>query len=631
MRGTSNRTEPRLLAAVGALLGALVASGCAAMPDSGGITRVELSQGSADKNLQARVYPVAPGRGAKPRELLTGFLDAVTADEGYETARKYLTESAAAAWNPDAGTQVLSATTIAPVPDVTDADTVVSAAVRGQLVATVDEKHSYLLVAGQNNNVSSDFTFVREKDGEWRIDRLPPGVIMNETNFRNSFRQVERFFYTAPDPSLVVSGNAGQEVLIADPIYLRRRVDPLTSAARALVGGPSTWLSPVVRTAFPTDTTVDKVTIDDSRVAHVQLGKADVGEPMACRRMATQLFYTLADQGKGQVERLELKGQRGACTASRSDVPATGPGSLAGPTAATQYYQRADGALVATDEGRPGDPVRGVLGKPQSNTKPPLGAIAVSRGGAQAAAISEDGHQVYSVQLTDNAVNLGEPVLSSSAKSGDKEDGFASPSWDGRGNLWVVDRNKQTSSVVMVRGNKPSTVPVEGLTGQTVQALKISSDGVRVALVVKSPGVATRSLMFGLVVHGGTPQAPTVKITGLRRAAPTLTDVASVSWADADQLLVLGKEADRTQQLYFISTDGSQSTDTQLQSAESMMTVAASESRADSLTQAPPVLAMAEVKQTDGKPSEVKAYRLVNNQWREAPLIDKPRSFFYAG
>ncbi|MFJ7908741.1 LpqB family beta-propeller domain-containing protein [Kitasatospora sp. NPDC096204] len=628
MRRTSNRTEPRLIAAVGGLLGALVASGCAAMPDSGGITKVELSQGSADKNLQARVYPVAPGKGAKPRELLTGFLDAVTADEGYDTARKYLTESAAAEWKPEAELRVLSSTTIPDFPDVTDADTV-SVSVTGLLVAGVDEKHSFDLVTGQNN-VSSPFTFVR-KDGEWRIDKLPPGVIMNETNFRNSFRQVERFFYTTPDPSAVASGNAGQEVLVADPIYLRRRTDPLTSAAQAVADGPSTWLSQAVRTAFPSGVRVERVTIDDSKTAHVQLGSTDLGETAACRRMANQLFYTLADQGKG-LDKLELKGQRGSCTVRRGEEPLVGPGALVGPSSATQYYQRADGALVATDEGRPGDPVRGILGKPQSNTKPPLGAFAVSRSGTQAAAISEDGHQVYSLPLSDSTVAMGEPVLTSPAKGGDKEDGFASPSWDGRGDLWVVDRNKQGPRVVMVRGAKSYTVPVEGLlTGQTVQGMKIASDGVRVALVVKTPGVTSRSLRFGLVVHGGTPQAPTVKITGLRQAALTLTDVASVSWAEADQLVVLGKEADRTQQLYYISTDGSQSTDAQLQSAETMLSVAASESRADSLTQTPPVLAMGEVKQTDGKPSELKAFRLVNHQWREASLIDKPRSFLYAG
>ncbi|MGW1177046.1 LpqB family beta-propeller domain-containing protein [Kitasatospora sp. NPDC002543] len=630
MRGTSNRTEPRLLAAVGALFGALVASGCAAMPDSGGITKVELSQGSADKNLQARVYPVPPSRGAKPHELLTGFLDAVTADEGYETARKYLTESASAGWKPESEIRVLSSTTIGAGPDVTDADTTVSVPVSGLQVATVDEKHSYGLIAGQNNWVQ-DFTFVR-KDGEWRIDKLPPGVIMNETNFRNSFRQVERFFYTAPDPSATASANAGQEVLVADPVYLRRRVDPLTAAAQAVADGPSKWLSPVVRSAFPSGTRVERVTIDDARGAHVQLVATDVSEPMACRRMAAQLFYTLADQVKGQVDRLELKGQRGSCNAGRGDAPAIGPGALAGQATPAQYYQRADGALVAAGEGRSGEPVRGILGKPQSNTKPPIGVLAVSRSGTQAAAISEDGHQVWSVPLADAAVAMGEPVLSSAAKGGDKEDGFASPSWDGRGDLWVVDHNKQGPRVVMVRGAKSYTVQVDGLlTGQSVQALKISSDGLRVALVTRTQGSAVRSLMFGRVEHGGTPQAPTVKIAELRRAAPTLTDVASVSWAETDQLVVLGKEADRTQQLYFISTDGSQSTDTQLQSAESMLTVAASESRGDRLAQAPSVLAMGEVKQADGKPSEIKAFRLVNNQWRETSLIDKPRSFFYAG
>ncbi|MFJ9608304.1 LpqB family beta-propeller domain-containing protein [Kitasatospora sp. NPDC101176] len=623
MRRTSSGTEPRFTAVAGMVLGALLASGCAAMPDSGGISKVELSQGAADRNLQARVYPVAPAKGAKPRALLTGFLDAVTADEGYETARKYLTEEAAATWNPDAGIQVLAAATpnLPSGQDVTDTDTMVSASVTGQVIARIDEKQSYVLVDGQRD-ISSDFTFVRQKDGEWRIDKLPAGVIMNETNFRNSYRQVDRFFYTSPDPSAVSAGKADQEVLIADPIYLRRRIDPLTMAAKALVAGPSNWLAPVARTAFPSGARVDRVTVDDSRVAHVQLGGADTTDGVACRRMATQLFYTLADQGKGQVERLELKGQRGSCAVSRSDVQGTGPGALAGPPPAQQYYQRADnGVLMVTEEQRNGDPVRGVLGKPQPAGKPALGTVAVNRDGSWAAAISGDGHQLYSVPLSDNAVALPEPVLGTPVRTADKEDGLASPSWDGRGDLWVVDRNPQAPRVVMVRGNKAYPVPVEKLDGQTVQAMKISSDGARVALVVKTAGVPSRSLMFGLVVHGGTPEAPTAKIVGLRRAAPSLTDVVSVSWAEADQLLVLGKEADRIQQLHYISTDGSQSTDGPLPGADSMLTVSASESRWSALAQAPPVLAVA----------VGKIYRLIGNQWREVPLTDKAGSFFYPG
>ncbi|MEV7021704.1 LpqB family beta-propeller domain-containing protein [Kitasatospora sp. NPDC093558] len=617
MRRTSGRPDPRLAAVAGGALVALLAGGCAAMPDSGGITKVELSQGSADKNLQVRVFPVGPAKGAKPQDLLAGFLDAVTADEGYDTARKYLTEEAAASWNPDAGITVLSATAPPPGTDLPDTETTATLPISGQVVATVDPRHTYGLVTGQSTK-SSDFTFVRQKDGQWRIDKLPPGLIMNETNFRNSYRQVDRYFYAAPDPSTVAAGPV-PDVLVADPIYLRRRTDPLTAAAKALVGGPSNWLGPAVRTAFPGGVDVDRVSVDDSRVAHVQLLGTDLAEAVSCRRMATQLFYTLAEQSKGQVEKLELKAGRNGCTASRGDSPFTGPGALVG-LGGQQYLQRNDnGALMKiTDNGT--ESVRGVLGKPQPAGRSPLGPLAVRRDGSQAAALSRDHHQLYSVPLSDNAVALPEPVLTS-AHSGD--DGLASPSWDGRGDLWVVDRSPDDPRVVMVRGNRTYTVPVEDLKGQSVQMLRVSSDGARIALVVKGPSSPSRSLMFGAIVHGGTPDAPTVRIVGLHTAAPALTDVASLSWAESDQLLVLGKEADRLPQLHYISTDGSPSTDAPAQGGEGMATAEASESRANVLAQASPVLAL--------QATEGRIYRLTNSQWREVSLPDRASAFFYPG
>ncbi|MEV7781832.1 LpqB family beta-propeller domain-containing protein [Kitasatospora sp. NPDC088351] len=625
MRGTSSRTEPRLAAVAGAVLGALLAGGCAGMPDSGSIGRVEPSQGAVDKNLQVRVFPVEPAKGAKPRDLLTGFLDTLTADEGYDTARKYLTDEAAAKWSPEAGIQVLSANPTVPVAqNVADTDTAMTASVPGTVVARVDGKHSYTLLETPES-VYLEFAFVREKSGEWRIGKLPDGLIINETNFRNSYRQVDRFFYTVPDPSSsATSGTGAQEVLIADPIYLRRRIDPLTSAAKAVVAGPSDWLAPVARTAFPAGVTVQKVTVDDGRIARVELAGPDLGGTLLCRRMAAQLFYTLADQGKGQVERLELKGPHGNnCQVIRSDVSANGPGALAGPLAGQQYYQRADdGVLMDAHDAGDGSPVRGPLGKPQS--KRPLGTVAVRRDGLQAAVISKDGQQLYSVPLADTAQALPEPVATSTARSTEKsEDGLASPSWDGRGDLWVVDRDPQNPKVLLVRGNKPVTVPVDGLQKSTVQSLKISSDGVRAAMVLRTEKGSQR-LAVGLVQHGGTPNAPTARIIGLRTIAPLLTEVSSVSWAEADQLLVLGKERDRLQQLYYISTDGSQSSDGSLQGGEGMATVEAAESRAESSAQVPPpVLAL---QGADGK-----IYRLVNSQWRELVLTHRAGSFIYPG
>ncbi|MEE1827379.1 LpqB family beta-propeller domain-containing protein [Streptomyces sp. BE20] len=632
MRRTSGRTEPRLAAVVGAVVGAVLAAGCAGMPDSGGIAKVELSQGSADKNLQVRVFPVEPTKGAKPQELLTGFLDALTADDSYDTARQYLTAAASASWRPEAGIKVLAANPGHPTVTVTDADTEKPIKVSGQLVSQIDDRHSFSLepVAVLT---SFDFNFLREKSGEWRIDQLPDGVIINESNFRNNYRQVDRFFYAAPDPSAPTAASAtSRDVLIADPIYLRRRIDPLTEAAKAVVAGPSLWLAPVSRSAFPAGTVVDGVAVDESRTAHVTLGEVDLGAATACRRMATQLLYTLADQGKGQVERLDLKGRHGGpgCQASKGDEPETGPGSLAGTMASRQFYQRAeDGVLYETHGDTASEPVHGPLGKPQPSGRP-LGAIAVARDGERAAALSADGHQLYTVPLSEATSAMPQAVLTTAARAGARtDDGLTSPTWDGRGDLFVVDRDPQGQRVLMVRDKQVVPVAVDDLGGRSLQAVKVSSDGVRIALLVKDgkdpkdgKDGRDQKLWLGLVVHGGTKEAPTVRITGLRPANPVLTEVTSVSWAEADQLLVLGKEKDRLQQLHYISTDGSQSADARLQGGEGMATVEASESRGGNQSP-PPTLAL---QGTDGK-----LYRLVNNQWRELVLPYRAASFIYPG
>ncbi|MFF8773501.1 LpqB family beta-propeller domain-containing protein [Kitasatospora sp. NPDC015120] len=636
MRRTSGRTEPRLAGVAGALLGTLLAGGCAAMPDSGGVTKIELSKSPADKNFQVRVFPVEPTKGARPQELLAGFLDALTADDDYGTARKYLTPAAAARWNAETGVKVLGGTPTRPEVNVTESDMDVSIPLLGQLVAEVDERHSFRTEAPRDLRI--DFSFVREKaGGEWRIDKLPDGLILNEANFRNSYRQVDRFFYAAPDPSAASVGSVtNQDVLIADPIYLRRRIDPLGSAANALVAGPSKWLAPVARSAFPDGAKVHAVTLDGNQTGHVTLADVDLGSLTTCRRMATQLLYTLADQGTGQIDQLELKGTRGgpACQASRGDEPVTGPGSLAGRMATRQFYQREDDGALYESRGSDGDgvPVQGPLGRAQPSGRR-LGTIAVARDGEHAAAISGDGHQLYTVPFTDGAgATMPPPVLTTPSRPGTKaEDGLASPTWDGRGDLYVVDRDPQSPKVLLVREKKVVEVPVERLDGRSVQGIKVSSDGARVALLLKDGKDGKDdgkgySLWLGLLVHEGTKDAPSAKITGLRLANPAFEEVVSVSWAEADQLLVLGKEKDKLQQLHYVSTDGSPNPDARLPGGGEMTTVAASEYRGNGnggTPLVPPVLAL---QGAQGKP-----YRLVNSQWRELGLLYRVSSFIYPG
>ncbi|MEV6206069.1 LpqB family beta-propeller domain-containing protein [Kitasatospora sp. NPDC051914] len=609
------RAELRSARAACAALAVLLAAGCAAMPADGPPERVELPQGSGAENLQVRVFPVPPHKGEDPRDLLAGFLAASNADEAkdYETALKYLTADAGKRWNPQAGVTVLAAT-LHRDKTVVATDTT-SITVTGSKVAELDEDHSYRTVSDEA--YQQQFTFVKETEGpdkgEWRIDRLPDGLIVDQTNFRNSYRAVHRYFYASSDPS---ADGATPSVMVPDPIYLRRRTDPLTAAAKALAAGPSQWLSPAVYSAFEGVRIQGAVTVNDSRAAAVRVDVADFGgRQSACKQMATQLFHTLADQqGKAQLDRVDLSGAKGGCSVTASEAADSAPGRLAGSAGAAQYYQVDTGQLLLLQGDGPGRAVSGPLGQ---SGQPKIGEVAVRRDGTGAAAIGADGRSLY-VTGFGEAEKLGDPVITSHSTQAGQ--GLASPSWDGRQNLWLVDRDPAAPQVYLVRGRKSVAAQVDGLAGRTVQDVRVSSDGARIALVLKD-GSGRRSLQIGLVVHEGTSGSPRARITGLRPVAPLLTDVASVSWADTDQLLVLGKEQGKLQLLNYVGTDGSQSSDSPLQGGESMTTVSSAESRTGESV--PPVLAYS---------SDHRIFRLQGNQWREVALQGHPAaSFGYPG
>ncbi|MFJ5884996.1 LpqB family beta-propeller domain-containing protein [Kitasatospora cineracea] len=614
MRRTDRTADRRALAVGWAVLLATAATGCVSMPSGGAPQRLEVSQNAAD-GLQVHVYPVAPHKGESPRDLLAGFLDSSNADQAnYDTAKQYLTAVAAQNWKPDAGVVVLAG---APSPDnplIADVSTTVQLTVEGKQVATLDEQHSYQASSG--TPYRQTFTFVKETEGpdkgEWRISDPPNGLIVDQTNFKNTYKPVHRYFFAQNDNSAAHPQAA--PVLVPDPIYLRRRIDPLTEAAQAAADGPSRWLGPVVASKLD-GVRVQSASIGDSRVATVKL---EGGDPAACKQMAQQLFQTLADQ-QSKLDRLDLTMTGGSCSLSSGEAALVAPGALAGTdNGVAAYIQLNDGRLTRyQDGGLDPLPVSGVLGQvPQAGQfRPGPGAVAVRRDGGAAAVVSADGHDLVEADLVDGG-KYGEPIVHSPGS-------LASPSWDGRQDLWLVDRDPAAPKVLMVRDRTVATVQVEGLGGQTVQSLRISSDGTRIALLV-SRGSGPTTLLLGLVQHSGTAKQPTARITALRDVAPQLTEVAAVSWGDTDQLVVLGKEADRLQQLHFLGTDGSQSTDSPLQGGESMTALSATEARlpaGPTGPSGPAVLAS----------SERGLSLLKDNQWHEVPTKSKADAFIYPG
>lgn len=553
---------------------ALLLSGCASMPDDGTVDHVDSSH-RADPDSQVRVFGVSPQKGEGPQQIVRGFLEATTSDEAaFSTARKYLTERTADSWNPFARTTVLSG---GPSPGKAqpgqDGSGGFSVEVSGTRVAEVDGRHAY---APSDGGYRESFHLSKVK-GEWRIDHLPDGLALGESDFQRIYRPVNNYYYARLGPdSEAIAG--GEDVLVADPVYLRRRIDPVTKTVAALVAGPSGWLGPVVTSAFPKGARLapgQRLSLDDSGALTVRLNAqgARAGRKQ-CARMAAQLLHTVQDQASAKVSRVELADPSGTtvCEQTREQAELYQPGRLNG-RATRQYFVDGDHRVAAfTGNSEQARPVEGALGRDEAE----MGAVAVNRAEQEGAVVSRGHRSLYVARLAEKS-KLGDPVLTSEAKR--ENDRLTAPSWDGLGDLWVADRDPDDPRLLRLPGGKekPEEVAVPQLAeDRRIESLRIASDGVRMALRIREPD-GRRTLQLGRVERGGTAAKPEVSVTALRNVAPQLEDVAAASWAGGSRLVVVGRESGSVQQLLYMETDGSAANQPTLPGINDVTGVAASE------------------------------------------------------
>lgn len=569
----------RLVAlAVVVALGTLL-SGCASMPDDGNVDHVNSSH-RAEADSQVRVYSVSPQKGETPQQIVRGFLEATTSDEAhFPTAREYLTGQMGRTWDPFESTTVLSngpSARKAPANAVGEDGYAVE--VSGSRMAEVDDKHAYSPSKGEYSE-AFHLTKVR---GQWRIDRMPDGLVLGESDFQRIYRPINTYYYAqlGYDAESITDGD---NVLVADPVYLRRRINPVTETVAALLQGPSGWIDPVVTSSFPRGTRLDRkqghLSLDDSGVLRVRLNaKGAAAGSEQCVRMAAQVLHTVQDQASAKVNKVELAGPgpkgRALCAQTREQVDTYQPGRLNG-SAKRAYFIDKDHkvAAFAHKSERPHS-VEGPLGSGRVE----MGAVAVNRMESEGAAISRGRRSLYVASLEGStATTLGEPVLISKAKK--EDDRLTAPSWDGLGDLWVADRDPRNPRLLRLRGGKetPEEVSVPGLgKGQRIESLRIASDGVRIALRVRGADGRV-SLQLGRVARGGTEDEPEVAVAQLRPVAPQLEDVAAASWAGGSRLVVVGRESGSVQQLQYMETDGSVSDQPTLPGINDVTGVAASE------------------------------------------------------
>lgn len=547
---------------------AVLLAGCATMPDNGDLRDVDASE---LPDSQVRVFAMPPRESDGPAEIVQGFLEALTSDDPqFQMARKYLTEDASKEWRPEVATTVLAdgPTTSAERPGDNEGDRDGKVyTLNGSRVATVDAQHAYKPASG---------TYQQHvhliKDGgagnEWRINRPPRGVVLGETDFLRIYEPVNKYYF-AVDGS---SSRHGQERLVADPVYVRQRIDPVTQTVRLLLDGPTRWLDPVVRSSFPTRTLLKSgtqtLTPDSHDTLKVPLSSAanGVGQTQ-CTEMAAQLIFTLQDWPANGIEQVELQRSDGSplcqLTADRAETVA--PHRTAG-RPDYQYFLdlkkrlvRLPGVSTAADP----EPVPGPLGTEQQE----LSTAAVSRDEDLAAGVSLDGRSLYVASFRDGA-SLGDPVLRSTGTA--ETDRLTTPSWDGRGDLWIADKNPRNPRLFMLRQGTgdPVVVKTPGLEDSHIEAVRVAADGVRIALIVERDG--KRTLRIGRVerqgiddrspVHGYLPGLDSrndVAVVEARAVAPQLEEVTAMSWAGGSRLVVVGRESGGVQQIRYVQTDGS--------------------------------------------------------------------------
>jgi hypothetical protein len=534
------------------------------------VQRVESSQ-RAEGDTGVRVYGVPPEDGASPREIVRGFLEAMTSDEAdFATAREYLTPRRRADWDPFGGTTVLAAGPQLQPSETDEAaggDGTQSVELGGTRLALVDESHVYQAQEGDYRATIG----LRAVDGEWRIDVLPDGLLMGEADFSRIYRPVNTYYFAnlGVDAGRVADG---RNVLVADPVYVRRRIEPVRDAVRSVLDGPSDWVAPAVSTAVPEGVVLagPEPEIYGSGTLAVRLdGVPATWTDQSCERMAAQLLHTVREVAvEVRAVALEADGGRALCELTEPESRSQAPGLLVGDGAHT-YFLDAEGSLVSSASVAAGDDADAAAPRPVPG---PLGDgtvmlrdAAVSREEDRAAGVSADGSTLYVAPLT---AGDAPPETPYAGGSSGEDAGLSTPSWDGLGDLWVADRDPADPRLLRLTGGtgEAHEVPVEGLADdERITALRIASDGVRIALLVDDGEHTT--LRLGRVRRtpdggadgrdGGEDGGAAVAVEGLRQVAPQLESVTAVSWAGGSRLVVVGQPVDGVQQLLYVETDGS--------------------------------------------------------------------------
>ena len=517
-----------LVAALLATLALLV--GCVSVPTAGPVEKVEGQPPECQNCINVDVAP--PSAGDDPKQIVQGFLRATSNFQpNYAVARQFLTAGAAEKWAPESGVSIYSGSLQAA------GNTVI---LDGRLVGSLGPDRTY---TAQDKAWRVNFGMVKE-GGEWRISTPPAGLMVAEFAFSSFYQSYNLYF--------VGNGTA----LVPNPIYLpnlRNQASIASVLMRALLNGPSDWLSPAVTTAIPEGTalSVDAVTITNG-IAQVALSDNVLSLNDGQRTlMAAQVLYTLRPTG--------IQGVTFTVNQQPYAIPGADPGT---------FEVSLDARFETFDPVPPGiaDTLYVARGKkvqaiPQvidpgttADVPGPLGAgrwsvdqLAVSGSAADLAAVTNGGSALRRAEASDGRVTT---VLSGVS-------GLLRPEFTRFGELWAIGQSGGTQRLWVERDGTVSEVESTILNRGTIRAFSISPDGVRVALVREVDG--RTELGLARIIRGERIRLDGWRALDVTRSTtPDLSVLRDVGWSDATSLMVLGgASADAPLTVYRLNQDAS--------------------------------------------------------------------------
>lgn len=521
-----SRTRRRTGLAVLALL--MLATGCVSMPDSGPVHNADSAADASEAEASA-IDAVPPAPGAPAADIVNGFINAMSAwPIEIGVARQYLSQEAAAAWNPDQGTITFAA---ALPPQVSGN------------VATVDLQQAEHLDAsgawlGDLPDDEQQLTFhLTSEDGEFRIADPRDALIVRDSWFAQRFIQVSLYFFDRTG-----------RILVPEPVFVPRGGQLASTLTNRLLE-PGEDLQGISRTYLPTVDAGLSVPVSDQGIAQIDLGGSNSAQPNDddLTRMLAQLGWTLRQVPGIRALRVSIGGEELRPPGGDNQY-AVSEGSQYDPSgsgANTLLYGLRDGLMVY-GEPESIDPADGPFGEVARG----LRSISVNLDASTAVGVSADGTSLLSAPVRSQS---GERPVRIARNKTD----LLPPSWDFADRLWAVD-NSSTGARVMYRDNdglRFESIDVPGVSRRRVRSFLISRDGTRFVAVVRGRDgdeIRAGRIQYdgqGVVIGAGATRL--IPLEGVEGAH--ITDIA---WTSPTSIIVVRPISGVTSEVSTVPVDG---------------------------------------------------------------------------